>query len=139
MPLSRLFLHCGIAGWCIEILFTACKSLQRHDFQLVGTTSLWMFPIYGSAAFLTPVMRRMKDASFLMRGLVYMSCIFLGEYVSGILLKRQDLCPWDYSKSPFNIQSVIRLDYAPVWFLVGLFFERILLRETPRKIFIETS
>ncbi len=123
----------------MEIFWTGLHAFRVRNLKLMGNSSLWMFPIYGSAAFLTPVMRRMKDASFLIRGLVYMSCIFLGEYVSGILLKRQDLCPWDYSKSPFNIQSVIRLDYAPVWFLVGLFFERILLRETPRKIFIETS
>ena len=123
----------------MEIFWTGLHAFRVRNLKLMGNSSLWMFPIYGSAAFLTPVMRRMKDASFLMRGLVYMSCIFLGEYVSGILLKRQDLCPWDYRKSPFNIQSVIRLDYAPVWFLVGLFFERILLRETPRKIFIETS
>ena len=123
----------------MEIFWTGLHAFRVRNLKLMGNSSLWMFPIYGSAGFLTPVIRRMKDASFLMRGLVYMSCIFLGEYVSGILLKRQDLCPWDYSKSPFNIQSVIRLDYAPVWFLVGLFFERILLRETPRKIFIETS
>lgn len=126
-------------GWAMEIFWTGLHAFRVRNLKLMGNSSLWMFPIYGSAAFLTPVMRRMKDASFLIRGLVYMSCIFLGEYVSGILLKRQDLCPWDYGKSPFNIQSVIRLDYAPVWFLVGLFFERILLRETPRKIFIETS
>ncbi len=57
-----------------------------------------------------------------------MSCIFLGEYVSGILLKRKNMCPWDYSRTPYHYRGVIRLDYAPVWFLVGLLYERILLK-----------
>ena len=60
-----------------------------------------------------------------------MSCIFLGEYISGCLLKQKDMCPWDYSRAPYHLQGVIRLDYAPVWFLVGLFYERVLLREAP--------
>ena len=58
------------------------------------------------------------------RGLVYMSCIFAGEYLSGSLLKRHQACPWDYSKSPWNYRGIIRLDYAPLWFLTGLLFER---------------
>lgn len=52
-----------------------------------------------------------------------MSCIFLGEYVSGMFLKKRNACPWDYSKSRFNYRGVIRLDYAPIWFLTGLLFE----------------
>ena len=115
-------------GWALEIFWTGLHAFRVRNLKLMGNSSLWMFPIYGSAAFLTPVMRRMKDASFLMRGLVYMSCIFLGEYVSGILLKRQDLCPWDYSKSPLNVNGLIRLDYAPLWFGAGLLFEKILCR-----------
>ena len=96
--------------------------------NLTGKSSLWMFPIYGSAAFLAPVMKHMKDKPVFKRGLVYMTCIFGGEYISGLLLKRRGMCPWDYSKSPLQCQGVIRLDYAPVWFLVGLFYERLLTR-----------
>lgn len=113
-------------GWALEIFWTGLHAFRVRNLKLMGKSSLWMFPIYGSAAFLTPVMRRMKNASVLMRGLLYMSCIFAGEYISGSLLKRRNLCPWDYSRSPLNIQSVIRLDYAPVWFLVGLVYEKIL-------------
>ncbi len=87
-----------------------------------------MFPIYGSAAFLTPVMHRLKNQKIWKRGLVYMLLIFTGEYLSGSLLKRHHACPWDYSQSPFHYKGIIRLDYAPVWFLVGLFYEKILLK-----------
>ena len=117
------FLRCGITGWCFEIIFTALGSLRNRDFTLKGKTSLWMFPIYGSAAFLSPLFRLLKHKSALKRGLTYMSLIFSAEYISGKLLCKKELCPWDYSRAKWNIGKVIRLDYAPLWFLVGLFFE----------------
>lgn len=112
----------------MEIFWTGLHALRVRNLKLIGNSSLWMFPIYGCAAFLTPVMRWMKGEHFLKRGLVYMTCIFLGEYVSGSLLKQKDMCPWDYSQSPYQYQGVIRLDYAPVWFLVGLLYEKLLIK-----------
>ncbi|MFG6333027.1 MAG: hypothetical protein K1W28_14650 [Lachnospiraceae bacterium] len=122
------FLRCGMLGWAMEIFWTGLHAFRVRNLKLTGKSSLWMFPIYGSAAFLTPVVQRMKNTPLFKRGLVYMSCIFLGEYVSGILLKRKNMCPWDYSRTPYHYRGVIRLDYAPVWFLVGLLYERILLK-----------
>lgn len=110
----------------MEIFWTGLHAFRVRNLKLIGNSSLWMFPIYGSAAFLSPVMRRMQGAKLWKRGTVYMLCIFLGEYISGSLLKRHDMCPWDYSKSPWHWQGVIRLDYAPLWFTVGLLFEKIL-------------
>ena len=112
----------------MEILWTSLHAFRVRNLKLTGRSSLWMFPIYGSAEFLTPVMQRMKRAPLIKRGLVYMSCIFLGEYVSGTLLKQKNMCPWDYSHTPYHLNGVIRLDYAPVWFLVGLLYEKILLQ-----------
>lgn len=113
----------------MEILWTGLHALRSRNLKLTGNSSLWMFPIYGSAAFLTPVMEKMKKKNIFCRGFLYMIFIFCGEYVSGRLLRSHDLCPWDYSKSPWQYQSVIRLDYAPVWFLVGLLYERVLTRQ----------
>lgn len=93
----------------------------------MGHSSLWMFPIYGSAAFLAPLMRRLQKNCIWKRGLIYMLCIYLGEYISGRLLKRKDMCPWDYSDCPLQYQGVIRFDFAPLWFLTGLLFERLIL------------
>lgn len=122
------FIHCGILGWCMEITFTALDSFRKRQFTLKGNTSIWMFPIYGMASFLAPICRLLKGKSVLLRGSVYASLIFLGEYITGTFLRKKGLCPWDYSKSRWNIKGLIRLDYAPNWFLAGLLFER-LIRE----------
>lgn len=120
----RHFIICGILGWCLEILFTSFHSFRRKDFRLTGNTSMWMFPIYGLGAFLAPVCYLVRNRNMIFRGSLYALLIFLGEYLTGTLLQRRELCPWDYSRSRWNIGNVIRLDYLPVWFLTGLFFEQ---------------
>lgn len=123
------FIHCGILGWCLEITFTALASFRRREFKLTGNTSIWMFPIYGMAAFLAPVCSLIRKKHFLIRGIIYAVLIFLGEFITGTLLSRRDLCPWNYERSRWNIRKIIRLDYLPCWLLTGLLFER-LIRET---------
>lgn len=123
---SKNFLKCGLAGWCMEILFTSMESLRRRDMTLKGSTSLWMFPIYGSAAVLAPFSRLLAGKSAWRRGVAYMGLIFSAEYLSGTLLSKHSFCPWDYRRSRWNISRVIRLDYAPYWFFAGLLFEHLL-------------
>ena len=126
--LGRNFFICGLTGWCMEILFTSAGSLLRKDGRLIGQTSIWMFPIYGMAACIRPVYKVIKGFPALFRGTLYTVGIFSFEYLSGILLKKHALCPWDYSDAKANIDGVIRLDYAPFWMAAGLLFERILLQ-----------
>ena len=71
--------------------------------------------------------------------LTYMSLIFSTEYFSGRLLKKYHCCPWDYGHSPFHIQGLIRLDYAPYWFGAGLFFEQLLKSRNPRSQFTKVN
>jgi uncharacterized membrane protein len=130
--MKKNFLLCGFTGWCLEILFTAFDSFRRRELQLMGKTSLWMFPIYGMAAFFKPFCHLMKRLPALIRAFFYSCFIFLGEYVSGSILKKYQMCPWDYSSSPANIKGVIRLDYAPLWMIAGLIFEK-LLTKSPAK------
>jgi uncharacterized membrane protein len=78
----------------------------------------------------------MRSQAWLVRGLIYLLGFFAVEYLSGWLLKRfTGSCPWDYSKwTRWSVRGYIRLDYAPIWFLVGLGLEPIhdfLLRLTP--------
>lgn len=120
------FITCGIIGWCMEILFTAFHAFRKREMALTGHTSLWMFPIYGSIAFLKPLFVLTKNTSLLLRGTSYALLIFIGEFISGTYLCSKKQCPWDYSKSKWNINGVIRLDYFPYWFLAGLFYEKLL-------------
>jgi uncharacterized membrane protein len=124
--LPKNFFICGLTGWCMEILFTSAGSLLRHDKRMIGQTSVWMFPIYGMAAVISPLSHKLKDKSVLLRGSIYTMGIFSFEYLTGTLLKKHQLCPWDYSGAKTNINGVIRLDYAPFWMAAGLLFERIL-------------
>lgn len=85
-----------------------------------------MFPIYGMAALFGPVSKMLKNLPAVMRGSIYTFMIYLTEFVTGSILKKHKACPWDYSKAKMNYKGVIRFDYAPAWFFMGLFFERIL-------------
>ena len=129
--MKNKFILCGLIGWCLEIFWTGLQSLQRRQMKLVGHSSIWMFPIYGMAAFLAPVSRWIQKKGTLFRGSVYACAIFLGEFITGSLLKKRGMCPWDYSRARWNIDGVIRLDYAPVWFLTGLLYERLFRRMQP--------
>lgn len=124
--LGRNFFICGLTGWCMEILFTSAGSLLKKDGRLIGQTSVWMFPIYGMAVVIRPVYKVIKKLPALFRGGIYSLGIFSFEYLSGSLLKKHHMCPWDYSDAAANINGIIRLDYAPLWMLAGLLFERIL-------------
>lgn len=73
-----------------------------------------------------PALPEIKDKNTLLRGSIYTAFIFAGEFLSGLFLKKHRICPWDYSRAKFNIKGVIRLDYAPLWFTAGLFFEKFL-------------
>ena len=125
------FIQCGFIGWGAELIWTSLHNrIQNHDKRWMGHSSLFMFPIYGMAALFKPCsrwLRSIRSGKF-SRGMIYMIMIFLAEYSTGFLLKKADRCPWDYSDSPLNVNGLIRLDYAPCWFALGLFYEGLLCR-----------
>jgi len=112
----------------MEVLWTGLGSLLRRDFTAASNTSIWMFFIYGCAAFFTPLIDTIYPLPMLVRGLIYALCIFVIEYISGMALRAADICPWDYTGAKTAIYGVIRLDYAPAWMAAGLFFEFIYIR-----------
>lgn len=126
ISMRKKFLVCGLTGWCMEILFTAFDSFRRRELKLMGKTSVWMFPIYGMAVLVRPMYAIIKTLPMLLRGMIYSAGFFTVEFLSGSILKKRGLCPWDYSKAKSNINGVIRLDYAPFWMMAGLVYERIL-------------
>ena len=120
----------------MEIIFTSLESIVVKDMRLMGRTSLLMFPIYGMGAMLGPISRGIdrwigephlltwKD-KFWRHGFSDMVLIFCAEYVTGAFLRARNMCPWDYSGRLFNVDGLIRLDFAPCWFAAGLIFERL--------------
>lgn len=135
------FFKCGVTGWCLEVIFTSIDSIAAGDWRLMGRTSLLMFPIYGMGAFLGPIGKitdqwiqdgsrgpgtELNQTDRTMRhGLLYMVLIFAAEYVCGFWLRRRGICPWDYTGRHSSINGLIRLDFAPLWFITGLLFEKI--------------
>jgi uncharacterized membrane protein len=134
--LIRFILY-GLGGWCGEIIFTALtESLPRQDWRLVGTSYLWMFPIYGLLAVLyEPVHDLIREAPLLGRAVIWSFGFTAVEWLSGWLIARFiGRCPWDYSEKRFAINPYIRWDFFPVWAIIGLALEPVhdfLVRLTP--------
>lgn len=126
---AKNFFKCGLLGWSLEIFFTALGSLQKRDMRLSGTTSLWMFPIYGSLSLFAPLFHVLKKLPLFLRGSLYALCIFTGEYLSGSLLDRRKFRPWNYGQCRWHVRGRIRLDYFPNWFIAGILYERLLTGE----------
>ena len=105
--------------------------MQKKDFK--APSSLLMFPVYGLAALIRPAYYKLARFPVMVRGIIYSCGIFFVEFLSGSFFQKLHICPWDYSHVPLQYKGVIRLDYAPLWFFTGLFFEW-LLRQNPRKV-----
>ena len=112
----------------VEVLFTAFSELPgSSDWRLKGYTYAWMLPIY---ALIYPVLcavyPQLAGLPFPVRGLLYTSMLYAGEYSSGWVLRRATgNCPWEdgYLRSPWGVHGLIRLDYAPFWFAASLLYE----------------
>ena len=120
------FVIYGLVGWCGEILYTALAgSIRQRDWRLIGTTYLWMFPIYGLIAPLyEPTHDAIRNLPLLLRAVIWSLGLTLVELISGWLIKRATgRCPWDYSLRRFAINAYIRWDFFPVWAVVGVALE----------------
>jgi hypothetical protein len=133
------FVLYGLLGWCAEVVWTALLGfLRTHDVRLAGTSYLWMFPIYGSIAFLyEPLHDWIRSAPLPARALVWSLGFTAVEFASGWAIERvTGQCPWDYvaAGARFAINPYIRWDYFPLWAAVGLALEPVhdfLVRLTP--------
>lgn len=125
----RFFMY-GLMGLAVEVVWTAIYDkifIGKPGWKLQGTTSIWMLPIYGLTVFLyEPIHNIIRDVDWYYRGLIYTSGIMLVEYGVGYALKTLDMCPWDYSNlTKLNFNGLVRIDYIPVWFIVGMALEPI--------------
>lgn len=127
-PLARFVVY-GLVGWCIECLFTSVVDLATGagDIRLRGYSYLWMHPIWGTGLLLgerlVGVLQRLGLGRLKRAGVGMLVC-FAVEYLTGALLVALlGVCPWDYSASRFSVHGLIRLDYAPCWFVCALVCE----------------
>lgn len=133
------FVLYGLLGWCAEIVWTALLDFaKRRDPRLAGTSYLWMFPIYGSIAFLyEPVHDRIRELPLIARAGVWSLGFTAVEWASGWVIERLTWrCPWDYvaGGARLAINPYVRWDYFPLWAAVGLALEPVhdfLVRLTP--------
>ena len=123
------FMIFGVFGGGAEILWTGFCSFLMGDASLTAQTYLWMFPIYGLAGVCMPLFLAFRRYCPLWQRVgVYVFAIFTVEFITGWLLQAMTgICPWDYGDSFFSVRGFIRLDYAPLWAILGLFFERVAL------------
>lgn len=124
--MMKKFMIFGVFGWCAEILWTGVCSLLAGDAALTAKTYLWMFPIYGLAGLSMPLFLLLRRCCPLWQRIgVYVLAIFAVEFATGWLLSLlTGACPWDYGEGAFSVMGFIRLDYAPLWAVLGLSFER---------------
>jgi uncharacterized membrane protein len=123
-PLARFAVY-GLVGWCIECLFTSVVDLASGagDLRLKGYSYLWMHPIWGAGLLLGERLMVALQRSGLRRvwrASLGMLVCFAVEYATGAaLVALIGRCPWDYSASAWSVHGLIRLDYAPFWWLCG--------------------
>lgn len=118
----------GIFGLGLETLFTAILDYRAlKDRRLLGYSSLWYFPVYGLSPLAFYILYPgLSGNSLIVRGTIYMILIFISEYLYMIFLRKllgTSPSEESYYKSRWNIQGLIRLDFAPAWFVAGLAFE----------------
>lgn len=122
---TRFFIY-GFTGLCMEVVWNGLGSLIRGDVNIIGKTSLWMFPVYGLAVFLEVLHNDIRHLPTFVRGGIYTLIIFSFEFISGWTFRYVlGVTPWDYSGNPFSIYGLIRLDFTPAWFVAGLLFEKL--------------
>jgi len=117
------FLKFATFGIAIEVVFTAVvdnferyKAGHKINWSMTGHSYIWMLPIYGSIAFIAPlVIVPLQGLFILFRLFLFALMILFVEYVTGwILLKFTGRCPWHYS-SGLHVHHLIRIDYIPFW------------------------
>ena len=146
-PLIRIPFYIAL-GLVTEVIFTGVMDLIAPNFlqswrlknapapekpkadpRAMGYSFLWMIPLYGLLVGIEPMQITMTSVPLIFRGLIYLAAFWVGEYLTGALLKRIiGFCPWDYSNSRFSVHSYIRWDFGPFWYVFTLFLDRFTLK-----------
>ena len=125
MEINRL-LFWGIFGLCCEIIFTAVVNLfSKKSYNLIGHTSLWMFPIYSiGLTYGFSLVQHIITNDFL-RYISYPFWIWFIEILVGYPATQIGIKIWDYSYLPKNKhwKGIISFVHFPIWILFGILVE----------------
>jgi len=124
----------ALHGYATEIIFTALwEFVFRLNWKLMGNTSIWIMPIYGISGLVCEMIHEQcmkRGMPLLLRGVVYLIWTYFWEFTSGFILLQFDLCPWDYTHYDADFMGLITLEYAPLWFLLSLLIDQLVLPYT---------
>ena len=118
----------GVHGIFAEVVFTSVwEFVVTGKWSLMGVSSIWSFLTYGFGTFylaeyLHESLYKLK-VPLLVRCCAYVCVAYAWEFSCGALLRFFDACPWDYTPFEYDFMGLITLEYAPLWFAAGLYFE----------------
>lgn len=123
-----------------EIMFTGIwEFVVTGKWQLMGVSSMWSFLVYGFGAFFSEYIYhylRSIRLPLLARCLVYVFVTYSWELSCGLVMDCFGARNWDYTAFDYDFMGIITLEYAPIWFCAGLYYEYIMsvmntLEQTP--------
>lgn len=100
--------------------------LQRRQLKLMGHSSFWMFSHLRDGFSVRAHFAAAPEKERLGAGQRLCGWDFPDRVSERHVSEKTGHLPWDYSHARLNVKGVIRLDYAPVWFLTGLLYEKLL-------------
>ncbi len=119
----------AVFGLGLEVVFTAASDAKKggRPYHLMGYSSIWYMPLYMLApVFFWAFGDMLFPLPFIVRGLIYMAGIFLVEFCSMFVLRKllgSSPSQKSYYASGWSVFGLIRLDFAPVMFAMGLVLE----------------
>ena len=125
-PVAR-FVAYGVGGSFVEAAFTSAVASQGAGRPVLrGPSTPLMIGLYGLALPLfEPVHDHVRSRPVWQRASIYAVGIVGVEAISGWALRRwTGRVPWEY-RSGLALDGVTRLDYVPLWALLGLVAERV--------------
>ena len=141
LPWPQRLYFWGVNGIFVEVVFTGLwEFVVSGNINLMGISSIWSFFVYGLGTFLAESFYNLFISfkiPLLVRCLFYTLLIYLWEFACGLLLNQFGVKSWDYSQFTYNVMGLITMEYAPLWFFAGLYFEGVMsamksVESTPR-------
>lgn len=118
----------GVNGIFLELMFTALWKSDTTRFT--GVYTICAFLVYGLGTLLLAESARTIMIGFrfamMTRALGYVVMILTCELIGGAFLDLFEARPWNYSQFTYNYKGLITMEYIPLWYFVGMYFECII-------------